>query len=98
MLYYDRIDISEGIDINNISVSKKCDTCHYWYFLGKGLKFQPDFCNGCHDVLMMSMNLSNIAILKINDAGYCSIINGISERKVIKLLQSADLIEKSGIL
>ena len=29
MLYYDRIDISEGIDINKISASKKCDICHY---------------------------------------------------------------------
>ena len=66
--------------------------------MGKGLKFQPDFCNGCHDVLMMSMSLGNIAILNINGAGYRSIINEISERKAIKLLQSADLIEKSGIL
>ena len=25
MLYYDRIEFSEGIDINKISVSKECD-------------------------------------------------------------------------
>ena len=29
MLEYDRIDISEGIDVNKTSASKKCDTCHY---------------------------------------------------------------------
>ena len=29
MLQYDRIDISEGIDINKTSVSKKCDICHH---------------------------------------------------------------------
>ena len=29
MLYYDRIDISEGIDINKTSASKECDVCHY---------------------------------------------------------------------
>ena len=28
MLYYDRIDISEGIDVNNTSTSKECDVCH----------------------------------------------------------------------
>ena len=29
MLYYDRIDVSEGIDINNkTSASKECDICH----------------------------------------------------------------------
>ena len=29
MLEYNRIDISEGIDINKTSASKKCDICHY---------------------------------------------------------------------
>ena len=29
MLYYDRIDVSEGIDVNKTSVSKECDSCHY---------------------------------------------------------------------
>ena len=33
MLEYDRIDISEGIDVNKSNdKSKECDTCHYWYF------------------------------------------------------------------
>ena len=35
MLSYDRIDVSEGIDVNNTSESKECDNCHYWYFLNK---------------------------------------------------------------
>ena len=29
MLYYDRIDVSEGIDVNKTSESKECDICHY---------------------------------------------------------------------
>ena len=29
MLYYDRIDVSKGIDINKTSVSKQCDILHY---------------------------------------------------------------------
>ena len=45
MLYYDRIDFSEGIDINKGSTSKKCDICHYWYFLDKRFKFQLYICN-----------------------------------------------------
>ena len=32
MLYYDRIDVSEGTDVNKITASKKCNICHYWYF------------------------------------------------------------------
>ena len=29
MLEYERIDISEEIDINKTSLSKECDICHY---------------------------------------------------------------------
>ena len=35
MLYFDRIDVSEGIDVNKKSKSKECDVCHYWYSLNK---------------------------------------------------------------
>ena len=39
MVCYDRIDISEGIDIIKENASKKCHICHYRYFLDKGLSF-----------------------------------------------------------
>ena len=39
MLYYDRIDISEGIDISKTSESKDCDICHYCFFQIKCLSF-----------------------------------------------------------
>ena len=29
MLEYERIDISEGIDVNKTNLSKGCDICHY---------------------------------------------------------------------
>ena len=29
MLYYDRIDVSEGTDAKKTSVSNECDICHY---------------------------------------------------------------------
>ena len=32
MLYYDRIGVSKGIDINKTSESKECDICHDLYF------------------------------------------------------------------
>ena len=44
MLYFDRIDVSEGIDINKTNASKECDICHYWYFK---FKFQSNVCNRC---------------------------------------------------
>ena len=54
MLYSDRIDVSEGIDVNKTSALKECDICHY--FLNYSFKFQPNVCNRCHDLLMMSIN------------------------------------------
>ena len=44
MLYYDRIGVREVIDADKTTVSKDFIICHYWYFLDKGLKFQPDHC------------------------------------------------------
>ena len=32
MLQYDKIDISEEVDVNKTSASKEYDICHYWYF------------------------------------------------------------------
>ena len=98
MIYYDRIDVSEGIDINKTSASKDCDICHYCYFLNKEVKFQPYVCNRCHDLLMISMNLSYIYILNIKNTDYCCISNGISKSRATKLLQNIDFTEKSGTL
>ena len=98
MLYFDRIDVSEGIDVNKASASKECDICHYWYFLNYSFKFQPNVCNRCHDLLMMSMNFSNIVILNIKGSNYRCIISLISKNETIKPLHNADLTEKSGTL
>ena len=57
MLYYDRIDVPEGIDVNQTSASKECDICHYCYFLSYSFKFQPNVWNRCHDLLMVSMKV-----------------------------------------
>ena len=78
--------------------NRKSDICQYWYFLNKGFKFQPYVCNRCHDLLIMSMNLSGIFILKIKSADYYCIITGISKSEALNLLQNIDLTEKSGTL
>ena len=46
MLYYNRIDISESIDVNKIRASKQYIICHYWHLLAKGFKYQSTVCNG----------------------------------------------------
>ena len=47
---------------------------------------------------MISINLSDIFILSIKESDYCCIIGLISKNKAIKLLQNADLTEKTETL
>ena len=84
MLYFDRIYVSEGNElIKQIQV------------LNLSFKFQPNVCNRCHDLLMMSMNRSDIAILNIKGSDYRSHISLISKNEAINLMQNPDLTEKS---
>ena len=96
MIYYDKIDVSERIDVNKTSASKEYDVCHYWYFLNFSFKFQANACNRCHGLLTISVNISNIAILNIKGSDYFCIISLISKNEAINLMQNADLTEKSG--
>ena len=71
MLEYDRIDISEGIDVNKSSdKSKECDICYYWYFLDKNFTYRPHLCNGCHDLMQKAMSFNDVAIVSIKDSDY----------------------------
>ena len=85
MLYYDRIDVSEGIDVKKTSASKECDVCHYRYFLNFSFRFQPNICNRCHGLLMF-MNLSDNAILNIKGSDYRCIISLIKKNEAINLM------------
>ena len=51
-----------------------------------------------HDLLMMSINLSDIAILNIKSSDCHCIISLISKNEDKKLLQNVDLTEISGTL
>ena len=55
------------IDVNKRSKSKDCNICYCWYFLDKEFIFQPHVCNGCHDLLIMSIKLSVILNIKSTD-------------------------------
>ena len=69
------------LDVNKTSVSKGCDACHYWYFSKYNFKFQTNVCNRCHDLLMMSVDLSDITIFNIKGSDYRCIISLISKNE-----------------
>ena len=52
----------------------------------------------CHDLLMISMNLSDIAISNIQGSDYCCIISLISKNEAANLMQNANLTGKSETL
>ena len=66
--------------------------------LNYSFKFQPNVCNRCHDLLMISVNLSDIAILNVQGSDCGCIITSISKNEAINLLQNADLTEKRGTI
>ena len=81
MLKYDRIDISEGNDVNKINFSRECNICHYWYFKNIGFKYEPDLCNGCHDLMQKAISFNNVVIIDVKGSAY-RFIFGISVKKM----------------
>ena len=89
MIRYDKTDVSEGIDVNKTSTSKKCGLCHYWFFKDIGFKFEEYVCNGCHDLLTMTNSLKDIAILSAKGATFRCILMGISKNEALKRLNNS---------
>ena len=67
MLEYDRIDVSEEIDINKTNASKECDVCYYWYFKDLVFKYEPYLCNGCHDLIEKAIILMMLLMLLLKE-------------------------------
>ena len=65
LLKCDKIDVSEGIDVDKTNTLKECGFCHYCYFLDKGFKYEPYLCNGCHDLTQKVVNFNNVAIVSV---------------------------------
>ena len=64
MLEYDRIDISEDIDIKKCKeTSIECSLCNFYYFLDKNFNYGPYLCNGCYDMSLKVISMKNLAII-----------------------------------
>ena len=97
MLRYQKIDVSEGIDVNKTIASKECELCHYWFFKDIGFNFEEHVCNKCHDLLTMAHSLKDIAILSTKDATFRCILMGISKNEALKRLNNSVTYER-GVL
>ena len=94
MLEYDRIDISEGIDMDKTNKRKECDIFHYWYFLDENFNYEPYLCNGCHDLMQKAMSFNDVVIVSIKENDYRIHFWYISKNDAIKLMNNSNLINK----
>ena len=78
MLQYQKIDVSEGTDVNKTSASKECELCHYWLFKDK-----------CYALLTMAYSLKNIAILSAKGATFRCLLMGVSKNEALKRLHNS---------
>ena len=98
MLEYDRINISEGIDVNKTNLSKECDICDYWYFKDIGFKYEKYLCNGCHDLMQKAISFNNVAIVYIKISAYRIHFWHMSKDDAINIMSGFNLVDKRGVL
>ena len=98
MLEYDRIDISEGIDVNKTSLSRECDICHYWYFKDIGFKYKKYLCNSCHNLMQKAMSFDNIAIVYVKENAYRIHFWHMSKDNAINIMNGSNLVDKRSVL
>ena len=99
MLEYDRIDISEGIDIKKCKeTSRECSLCKFYYFLNKNLSYGPYLCNGCYDMSLKEISMQNLAIINHNGNAYRVNFAFMSKKDAFNLIENAVIIDKKGTL
>ena len=98
MLEYDRINVSEGIDVNKTNASKESDICHCWYFEDIGFKCEPCLCNGCHDLMRKAMSFNDVAIVYVKGNAYRTLFLVHEQNDAISITNNSNLIDKKGVL
>ena len=97
MLEYDRIDISEEIDVNLTNLSNECDVCHYWYIKNVGFKYELCLCNGCHNLMQKAMSFNNVAVVYVKGSAYRIHFWYMSKDDAINIMTGSNLVDKRGV-
>ena len=98
MSEYDKIDISEGIDIKKYKeTSRECSLCKFYYFLDKKFNYGPYLCDGCY-MSMKAVSMQNLTIINHNGNHYRVNFGFISKKDVYNLIKNAVIIGEKGTL
>ena len=86
MLKYNKIDITEGIDVDKSNKSREC----------KNFSYGPFTCDGWYNIVQKSIDFKNIAIVRVKNNAYRIYFKDISKHKAKKIMNKFDLIGKTG--
>ena len=99
MLEYDRIDISEGIDIDRCEeTSRKCSLCKFYYFLDKNFKYGPYLCDACYDMSMKAVSMQSLTVINHNGNYYRVIYAFMTKKDACNLIKNAIIMGEKGTL
>ena len=98
ILEYDRMDVSEGNDVDKTSTSKYYDICHFWYFKDIGFRYEPYLYNGCHNLMQKAMSFHDVAIAYVNGSAYRIHFWYMSKDDAISITNNSNLDDKNGVL
>ena len=92
MLKYDRIDISEGIDIKKCKeTSRECNLCKFYYYLDKNIKY-------LYDMSLKAVSIKNLAIINHNGNHYRVNFTSMSKTDAHNLIKNAVIMGEKGTL
>ena len=99
MLEYDRIDISEGTDIEKCKeTSRECSLSEFYYVLDKKFSYGPYLCDGCYDMSMKVVSMQNLAIINHNGNRYRVNFAFMSKKDAYNLIKNAVIMGEKGTL
>ena len=98
MLEYERIDISDGIDVDMLDKSKECGFCHYWYLSHKNFNYGSYLCDRSYNIVQKCNKLKNIANVHVKKSVYRIYFLYMSKHEAKILMTNSNLIDKKGVL
>ena len=99
MLECDRVNLSEGIDVNKCEdTPRKCNLCQYNYFVFKNFNYQRYLCDGCHDMSVKALSMQHLTIIYHNGHAYRVSFMFMGKNDTFNLIKNSIIIDKKGTL
>ena len=72
VMHYDKTLKTEGIAgrRTGLGISKECHICHFNFFKDRNVLYHPHVCNGCHDISIRAVALTDIKIITVKGLHY----------------------------